>query len=291
MLICNNQLNDTQLQALDVLSALCKAEDGNLPALYTHILKQQRTTDSNILYFQQDNLVGFLSVYFFYRDACEVTIMVAPEYRRQGIAKRLLKNIFPLVVSREMKNLIFSTAAEINGNWLSQLGFLYHHSEYHMQRASYEPILIPKHELTIRKATEADIPDLCAIDELCFNSDHNNMAFHLTNLLNDDCYTLFIALHNEKAVGKAQLRWQKESTVLSDLAIIPDYQRRGWGSALLTYCINYTLTLGETIIALDVETSNQSALNIYLRHGFKTVNANDYWAMDINKLLTLFKSC
>jgi ribosomal protein S18 acetylase RimI-like enzyme len=291
MLIRNNQLNDVQLQALETLAAQCKAEDGNLPSLYTHILKQERTTESNILYFQQDNLVGFLSVYFFYRDACEVTILVAPAYRRQGIAKRLLKIILPLLSAREMNTAIFSTAAKINEFWLSQLGFQYHHSEYHMQRQSYEPILRPKHALTIRKATQEDVASLCVIDELCFKPEHSNLAFHLTNLLHDSDYSLFIALHNDKAVGKAQLRWQHASAIVSDLAIMPNYQRQGWGSELLAYCINYNLTKGNSVLALDVETSNQNALNIYIRNGFKTINASDYWALEINKLRTLFNSC
>ncbi|WP_028388841.1 GNAT family N-acetyltransferase [Legionella fairfieldensis] len=284
MLICNNQLSATQLQAVDVLAALCHGTDGGLPALYRHILEQKRITDNNVLYFQENNLLGFLSVYFFYADACEVSILVAPTHRRQGIAKQLLRAILPLLTIKQITTLIFSTPPVINETWLTRLGFHYRHSEYHMQRQSYEPVLLTRQVLSIKKATPEDIPALCAIDERCFKEKQDNMPARFDNLLSEGNYTLLLAYHGEKAVGKAHIRWHAEETILSDIAILPSYQGQGWGGELLACCINHALMQGKTKLALDVETSNHNALNLYTRHGFKSVNATDYWTAPIDKL-------
>ncbi|CDZ76283.1 ribosomal-protein-alanine N-acetyltransferase [Legionella massiliensis] len=289
MLICNNQLSTAELKALDNLASRCRAVDGDLPPLYTHILEQKRLTDNNFLYFHEDNLIGFLSIYFFYTNACEVSVMISPAHRRRGFAKQLIKAALPVLLAKQVDTLLFSTPAVVNEGWLTRLGLHYQNSEYHMERNSYEPILISKHALTIRKATEADIPALCAIDEQCFPVDPEDMPMRFINLMNDSIYSVMIALKGSKAVGKAHIRWQSEEAVLSDIAVMPEYQSRGFGSELLAYCINHALMLGKTKLALDVETSNHSALNLYTRHDFKSVNAIDFWAISTEKLCALLK--
>jgi len=289
MFLCNNQLNKAQLHAVEKLSALCQSVDGGLPVLYRHLLLQKRISENNVLYFQDEQLIGFLSVYFFYATACEVSVMVAPGHRREGIARGLLQTIMPLLLAKQTNSLIFSTAPTINDTWLSQLGFFYRNSDYHMQRNSYEPIFLAKQVLDIRKATAADIPDLCALDALCFTVEADNMPMRFAHLLDDNEYTLLLALYHEKIIGKAHIRWQPNGAILSDIAIAPTHQNQGFGSELLVYCINHALTLGKTQLALDVETSNQSALNLYKRHGFNVVNANDYWAIARDKLQVLLQ--
>ncbi|MBA3536624.1 MAG: GNAT family N-acetyltransferase [Tatlockia sp.] len=289
MLICNNQLNAGQIQALNNLAQACRTVDGDLPPLYIHILDQKRISDNNFFYFQDDKLIGFLSIYFFYTNACEVSVIVHPSQRRQGIAKRLIKAALPLLEAKQVETLLFSTPEVVNENWLLRLGFLYQNSEYHMERNSYEPILVKKQSLVIRKATEADIPALCSIDELCFPVEPENMPLRFISIMSDSDYTIMLALLNNKAVGKAHIRWQTDEAIFSDIAIIPHYQSQGLGSELLANCINDALLLGKTKLALDVETSNHSALNLYTRHDFKTVNAIDFWAISTGNLRLLLQ--
>ncbi|MDI9819786.1 MULTISPECIES: GNAT family N-acetyltransferase [unclassified Legionella] len=284
MIICNNQLDEDQLTAVGLLTEACHSHDGGTPILYKHLLTQKRDTENNVLLFENHCLIGFLSVYFFYEDACEVSLMVTPSHRRQGIASRLLKTILPLLIAKEIKTLIFSTAAAMDKNWLQDLGFSYRNSEAHMQRHSYEPILMPAQNLRIRKAVLTDIADLCAIDEACFSGQQSNMLARFHMILNDSNYTVLLALHNELVVGKAHIHWQTQESTLSDIAILPQYQGRGWGSELLAYCINHAITSGQKRLILDVETTNHHAFNLYLRHGFKIVNLSDYWIVPLEKL-------
>ena len=230
-----------------------------------------------------------LSIFFFYANACEVCVIVDPAYRKQGIAKQLIKTMLPLPLSKQIDTLLFSAPTLASAKWLTQFGFVYNNSEYHMERNSFEPIFVTKHALTFRKATEADIPTLYSIDNLCFSTDEDNMSGRFDNIIDDSNYTVFLAFHNGKAVGKAHLRWQTDDVILSDIAIIPSFQKQGLGSELLAYCINHALSAGKTKLALDVETSNQNALKLYTRNGFKTSNATDFWAIKTDKLRTVFE--
>ena len=279
MLIQNHQINAQQLAQLDVLSTDCKIADGNIVAIYRHLLIDYRPASCNILHYHEEQLIGFLSTFFFYEDRCEMTVMVAPAFRRQGIAKRMLYEILPLIHARNIKTLVFSTPHDLNNLWLMALGFSYQHSEYQMHRQQNEPVAIQDDSLTVRLATHADIPALCFIDSACFSKQQLDMTSRFDNLLNEPNYKLLI-LHREGVpIGKAHLHLQQDNTRLTDLAILPPVQGLGFGSTLIAHCINYSLATKQPNVILDVETINQQALKLYIHLGFVINNACDFWTI------------
>lgn len=54
-----NQLDELQLKDLKALRAECKKNDGSVPNLYIHILKQHRSLPTSFLYYQNGVLIGF----------------------------------------------------------------------------------------------------------------------------------------------------------------------------------------------------------------------------------------
>jgi ribosomal protein S18 acetylase RimI-like enzyme len=285
MLSHNVQLEPHQLTELDALCTLCKMTDGNIIPIYKHLISKHRPTSRNLSYYQHGKLVGFLSAFFFYEDACEMTVIVAPASRRQGIATLMLKDILPLLYAYQVNTLIFSTPSDLNNKWLTAHGFCYKYSEYQMRKKQDEPIKITNEDLTIRLATETDIPDLYAIDSICFAEDQPVMTMHFHNLLQNPSCKLFIAEKEGEIIGKAHIHQQEDSTRLTDIAILPHLQRCGFGSTLLAHCINYCLSNHLPNINLDVETTNKRALSIYTRLGFVINNAYDFWTIPINNIL------
>ncbi len=287
MLIHIDQLSPEQLLQVDALAKLCDKRDGGTPLLYPNILSLKRQSKNIILYYQNKQLVGFLGIYFFYRNACEVSLLVDPRHRRQGLSKCMLRAILPLLGEKNINKLLFSTAKDIKQIWLEELGFSYDHSEYTMSRINNLPNEKRKETGLIYAASLADVSTLCRLDETCFPGS-TAMASRFETLLQDNHYHLFVALQDKVIIGKVHLRWQKGESFLSDLAVFPAYQGRGWGQALLNYCINYSISLGNSKLTLDVETSNAKALNLYLREGFTIVKATDFWnikLLDLHRLL------
>lgn len=278
MLIQTPELDPQQLAALDMLCATCKATDGNLVAIYRHLLGKNRGRPSSLLYYQQQHLVGFSGAFFFNEKSCEVAIMVAPAFRRQGIASRMFNLLLPLLKSEGVNRLVFSSPHGLNDAWLPTAGLSYQGSEFQMQRNTCERIATHDSQTRIRMATLADIPTLCAIDNACFPVQTVNMPARFENLINDPAHCLFmISQEQDSPVGKAHINWQPHGARLSDIAIMPRFQGRGLGSLLLAHCINHALIANKHDIILDVETSNKHALGLYTRNGFTINNAHDYW--------------
>ncbi len=284
MLTRNHQLSPQQLSELDKLCTECKSKDGNVVAIYKHLLSQERPRLCNVLYYHQKQLIGFLSTFFFHQDACEIAVMVKPSFRRQGIATQMLNEIMPLIQVEESKNFIFSTPHDVNNDWLLAKGFRYLHCEYQMQRQENKSVEIASNSLKVRAATAEDVPVLCAIDSTCFATPQPDTPTHFQSLLFDPSYKLFISEIDGIPVGKAHLDLQPDGARITDIAVLPPFQGRGFGSTMLAHCINYSLAINQPNLSLNVETNNQQALKIYIRLGFVVSNAYDFWTIPVEVL-------
>jgi ribosomal protein S18 acetylase RimI-like enzyme len=286
-MINTNQIDKHQSQELQQLADLCKKRDGSVPNLYMHILTQHRTFPASLLYYEEQKLLGFLSVYFFYDDAVEISLLVHPEHRKRGIAKKLIQSILPLVQLQNYSKVIFSTPKQLNNKWLTIYGYSYLHSEYYMERNDLSPLLNYNKNLSFRTALVDDIPILCTLDDFCFPNKPGDLPERFAMLLNNRDYRIVLAFHHNVPIGKAHIRWQEDGASLSDIAIHPTQQGRGFGTSLIAYCINQALSEGKPSLNLDVETHNQRALNLYTRLGFSVQNACDFWSIEIERIIQI----
>ena len=283
MVIQTHQLTPTELAAVDALCADCKAIDGHAIPIYKHLLSQYRATPCHLLYNPRNALQGFFNAFFFQNGFAEIALMIAPNVRRKGIATELMRTVMPWLRTQDIHTLVFSAPAGLT--WPTTHGLRYKSSEYRMQRLDRSCLSVEKKPFVIRLATEKDIPVLCAIDNVCFSGESNDMTTRFLTLLNDPAYRLFvISKEDGPIVGKANLHQQEENIHLSDIAVIPSMQRCGMGSALLTHSVNYALALQHPIITLDVETHNTKALSLYTRLGFNIQNACDYWSIPVHAM-------
>lgn len=279
-----HQLDKQQLNDLDQLRLRCKKENGSTPNLYAHILAQIRTLPACLLYYENHMLMAFLSAFFFYDDAVELSLMVDPTARRRGLAAELIRSIIPLLKQYDYHKLIFSSPHTLNDHWLKSTGFSYTHSEYYMRREDLNPILEFKNTLKFKTATQNDIDVLYELDEACFHKKQSEAPDRFHNLIDNRDYHIVIALKDDKPIGKAHMRWEQQGASLSDIAIHPSLQGKGYGTALIAHCINYSLSEGKPHLSLDVETHNQKALQLYIRLGFTVHNACDYWTISLEQL-------
>lgn len=285
MLLACAQINDSQQQDLAGLIKICQEYDGGLPSIYHHLLQQKRESSSTLFYYHQQQLIGFISVYFFWPDACEISLLIAPTHRRQGIARQLVQAIMLFIRSKSINRLIFSAPPKHLEQWLPSKGFIKQPSEYHMERDTTKKNQLPTMpKLSMRLATIHDIEVLCAIDMACFPINTINMTERFHFLLNHQDYTVLLALIGETIIGKAHIHWQSQCTLLSDIAILPSHQQQGLGSELLAHSIDYAKALSLKTLALDVEAHNQQALGLYQRHGFVITNSHDYWSISVDCL-------
>jgi ribosomal protein S18 acetylase RimI-like enzyme len=280
-LLTLDQLSPPQLADLDTLCVACQQTDGNFVALYKHLLTQKRPLPCNFLYYEDDILIGFLTTFFFLEDTCEVALMVAPTHRKQGLASHLLAMALPLIQSQNMRHVTFSSPNAAFEQAFKDRGFEFRDTEYQMRRTEPKPVIARKRDLTIRAARETDLAVLVELDSICFPTPQPHAAYRFHQLIHDSNYQLFVAIKNGVTIGKAHISFELGGARFTDIAVRPSYQGRGFGSTILTHCINYCVAHGTPNICLDVEAINQQALQLYTHRGFNISNAYDFWTAPI----------
>lgn len=279
MLIRTHVLDEIQLNSLDKLCQACRQVDGNIVAIYRHLLTKPRPIACNILYYDNERLIGFLRTFFFQDETCEIAVMVEPDYRRQGIARQMFQAVEPYIHPDEIKTLIFSVPHNVPTDWLIAYGLEYQDSECRMQYQHPTPPLLPPLPNKIRLATTDDIPVLCEIDTACFPKPNPDLPSHFQGLISDAECDIYVIKQDGVPVGKTHLFWYTDCVRLTDIAVIPRARGRGFASALISYCIKQALAAQITNISLDVETNNKNALHLYTHLGFEILNAHDYWSI------------
>lgn len=278
------QVSGQQLADLNALAARCRKADKNIINYYPHILEQHRPFASSLLYYQGQQLEGFASMFFFYESACELSLMVGPEFRRQGLARQMIRALMPLLQSQHIQSIIVTSPAKQFSSLFEAYGFQYNHSEFQMERHGSHPVLLPQSKNLFRFAKMADEEDILHINALCFPEQDDQLQHRLTGLLNDRHYDIMLLQRGENILGKAHIRYHDNTAIFSDIGILPNFQGHGLGTELLAHCINHCLQEGYSLLCLDVETENTSALKLYTRLGFEVINACDYWQVDIRDL-------
>lgn len=272
-------LDQQTIEALEGLASTCQQEDGNKIAIYTDLLANQRPKPSSLLYYKEDQLIGFAAAFFFEHDTAEISLLVHPKYRKKGYGKRLLNTLLHSIsASRAVSTLTFSTPHDLYNQTLIKRGLKYQGSEYDMQYQVTQPCALDLQDLSIRVATFMDMEILCLIDQTCFPSTHAYSVYRFETLLARNDNTIYVASYQNKVIGKAHLTWNKKMARLSDIAILPSMQNQGFGKKIIVYCINQALKIPQPNITLSVETHNKNALTLYQNIGFHITSALDYWS-------------
>jgi len=280
MLNANTQLNTHELAALHDLQAACKIADGYTIPIHSTILTAKRRYASNLWFEEKGQWIGFLSIYFFYDEGCELALMVRPSHRQQGIATRLLQHIIPLLVETKTNFLMISTPAKPVSSWFESRGLTHEYTEYRFSWNARTPLPMQTEmsPITFVKATPSDSAALLAINKMVFEPPFATEA-NFENILRNPEYTIWLAMIGQQIVGKVHLYWEHEQGTLMDLAVLPSHQKQGIGRKLVIHALQETISRKKKRICLDVDAKNIAAINLYTQLGFNIENVCDYWKL------------
>ena len=290
MLIQSQQLDENQLLALHALIDDAARVDGNQLAFYPKLLKEQRSPPPSLLYYHESELIGFAAVFFFALHECEITLVISPQHRNRGIGRLLLGVLLPLIQQeRPVTTLSVSTPKDTFSAFLYQHQFTRTGCEYGMRHPMTLDVAQPSPTppFDIRLATPADIDILRLIDQACFHTSAIFTPMRLFTLMHDPNYRIFVMVKDNRVIGKAHLAWDLSVNYLSDVGIIPPFQRQGLGRNLVTHCLQHALSTQRSPVQLAVEGDNHIALKLYQNMGFVIHNTIDYWSKPFDELMTM----
>lgn len=278
-------LNQDTLTEIAELANVCNAYEQLDLKLNWNILKSRPQNEINdFLYYDQGKLLGYLALFSFNPREAEVSGMVLPQRRRQGIFTTLLEAARKECRRRSLPTFLFIIEhTSSSGHFLAtSLHSQYEHSEYKMLlEQSASSVQVVPTDLLLRQAEVEDVPVLKHITAVSFGIPEDEIDWYTINELHDLSHLYCMAFVSNVCVGKIEVTLRDENAFIFGFGVLPAYQRRGYGKQILLQTIQMIQKKGANQIMLEVESKNEHALGLYLSCGFKQTARYDYYRLVI----------
>lgn len=228
-------------------------------------------------------LTGALALFDPQPHEIEVTALVRPDRRRQGLFTALWKCARQAAAPFRPERALFCVDPACPSGEAVRRRFplSLDHSESTLvyDRSTVLPAV--ESGLVLRPAGEADLPALTEIAAAAFGDPPEEAAHILASFREDAHSAVFAACLEGAPVGQIVLRQQEDALYLCSLCIRPDRQGRGLGRDMLTLALNQALGRWGGLICLDVDLENAAALGLYTGLGFREERRCDYYALPL----------
>jgi len=141
----------------------------------------------------------------------------------------------------------------------------------------------------IRRFKPADLEQVMHTNRTCLPENYS--SFFFTNLYERFPATFIVGEENGKVVGYAMCRIERgipsfkiigltKKGHLISIAVLPEYQRRGIGYAIMREVMQATLLYEATECFLEVRVGNTAAVNLYKKLGFRIARTKRRYYVD-----------
>ena len=261
---------------------------------------QNRTADTLIsdinefMYFNGEELIGYMGICSFggITQPLEITGMVHPEYRRQGIFSKLMELVVAECRKRNAEVILaLCDKKSISGQgFLKKISAVYKFSEFEMylNHKSYETLEKQQPSgITFRKAVNADASEITRQNMVYFgddseeeNEDSEDRGILLPEEEEKRGMTIYIAEKEDRIIGKVNLQMSDGGTGgIYGLGVLPEFRGNGFGRAILTFGVEKLKDEKATEVMLQVAAENGTALNLYKSCGFQETSVMDYFEL------------
>jgi RimJ/RimL family protein N-acetyltransferase len=249
------------------------------------LLERNTGNINNILIYQDENLVGHLGIYYFNSEEIEVSGVVHPSYRRKNIFTSLVKKMMEeLQENRKINKIIFiCNKKSISGiKFLSTLRTKYVYSESLMTLASPSNLSIQKPRIHLELATSSDASIIAKITSLAFELPEDEMINMVLEYIDDsNCQTYLIKL-GEEVIGRNSIFFNStNSAFLFGSCILPNFQKKGYGTEAFKLRLKRLLDAGFTNIDLEVNRNKEYLVKYYESFGFIEKEVYQFFEMEV----------
>ncbi len=133
-------------------------------------------------------------------------------------------------------------------------------------------------KLTIRDMQEDDLPAVLAIEQISFSTPFSKEYFF--NELYKKHALSKVAVFGETLIGYLCADYEHHEAQILNLAVHPDFRRRGAATRLMTQAMRELKKKGCVFLYLIVRVSNTGARKFYERFGFKVENIRKKYYSD-----------
>lgn len=134
--------------------------------------------------------------------------------------------------------------------------------------------------IELRSMTEADIPAVHALEMDLFPVDAWPLQMFFDELMQTQTRHYIVAWEGARIVGYAGLMCIEPIADVQTIAVRPDVEGRGIGSALLTALIDGAAHRRAADVLLEVRADNPRAQALYVRFGFEQIHIRQRYYRD-----------
>ncbi|MBR2069273.1 MAG: ribosomal protein S18-alanine N-acetyltransferase [Candidatus Gastranaerophilales bacterium] len=136
--------------------------------------------------------------------------------------------------------------------------------------------------VTIQKMEADNIDDILAIEELCYGEHHWSYESFISEL-NNQISSYRCALFENKCIGYMGIWKIVDEAHVTNLSVHPDFQNKKVAHLLLLDSIDECYKNKIKFITLEVRTSNEKAIHLYEKFGFKSLGVRKKYYQDNNE--------
>ncbi len=276
-LTASRGLGARALAAIRALEQEVVAHDGGRLKLEHGVLEQRDPSlVQDLLWWEDDRLLGYAGLYAFGPPDVEIAGMVAPEARCRGLGTALLGAALPLARDRGYARALLVTPAGTPAGeaFVRAQGGVRDHAE-HFLVLGQTPDGAPRDpSVTVRPSLPADSEAELALLSAGFGYEAELPRDHPGD-------TRYVIERAGEAVGAVRLSVHGETGGIYGFVVRPDLQGQGIGRDVLARACRMLRDGGCTRVTLEVETQNEGALGLYLSTGFVREAGEEYWALTL----------
>ena len=122
---------------------------------------------------------------------------------------------------------------------------------------------------TVSTIDTSVLPEIAALERACFSTPWSEESLAM---LTEDGHVGFYVRIDGVVVGYGGMQCVLDEGQITDIAVHPDYRRRGIAAAILAAMIDYGRSNGLSVFFLEVRVSNAPAIALYRdRFGFEVL--------------------
>lgn len=137
-------------------------------------------------------------------------------------------------------------------------------------------------EFKVREMTHGDIDDILQIEELCYGAHHWSRESFITELNNPISSYRCVCIDG-KCVGYMGIWKIMDEAHVTNLSVHPQYQNKKLAHRLLLNSIQECYSNKIKYITLEVRVSNDRAIHLYEKFGFKSLGLRKKYYQDNNE--------
>ena len=275
MIRATNQLTEKERKAAKALIASCQAYDQTFREPYlSNMLNFDPNMPAFFLYYQEGELLGLLTVYADDEDV-EVSILVDPSHRREGIARATYRSFEKELASYLIRSVTFQTERvflDHHPDLASHWGLVEdEETETWLGRDRTSYALDSRSDVKVVLADPYYLDEIAQLHHQAFSDPEETLDVsrrYITEALKDSDGLLYILLKEAKVIGVCTVDLSGNSNYLYGLAIAEAYRGQGYGSYLVKSVVNQLIAQNDKAFQIAVEDSNIGAKRLYEKIGF-----------------------